>query len=107
MIQEIRTQGPNPEIIRSTEQLTGQEFPVKPDQITQNSYLRQCGQSVDIPQKLSTDTQTYLGLKMTPAGPTPKAEDLFHTNNQRFGIQSKWLVVNYNLKKSLWGRICA
>ena len=57
-----------------------------PDTLTQNSYLCQCVQSVDIPQKLSTNTQTYLGLKMILAGPTPEAEALFDTNNQRFGI---------------------
>ena len=86
-ITEIQDQGPNPLNIYHIKQLTGTKFPLNADKSTQQKYLDKCGERVEIPQKSSTDTQTYLGLQMTPKGETPEAALLFHHRNQRFGIR--------------------
>ena len=87
LVGEVQQHGTNPLLIHELEQLTGKKFPNSENSSTQQEYLDQCGNSVEIPQKGSTDTQLYLGLMMTPAGITTAAETLFHKRNQQFGIK--------------------
>lgn len=87
VVQDIRDNGLDTQRQHTIEQLTGQIYLIKATPAFQNHFLSNCAEQVNIPEQQSTDTQTYLGLKMTPAGPTLEAETLFHTKNQRFGIQ--------------------
>ena len=86
-VNDIQDRGHNSLNIFHIEQITGKKFPITSDKPTQQQYLDKCGEWVEIPQKTSTDTQTYLGLQMTPQGDTPEAAEKFHNRNQRFGIR--------------------
>lgn len=69
------------------EQAAGKKSPKTNNSKTIQTYLRECKDRVSIPQKLSYDLQTTLGLDLTIGKHTEGAEKKFMTRNGTFGYR--------------------